>query len=335
MSKIKVYTTPTHTPGIGGRPNTPEPWLQPHEFHSYIPALSTEETRIMDEVLAYGAPVYSLTEDMERLFFTPSRRRVDPSTPEEALAARKKSHQRPESPLRPQPPGPNRIQDLAVPQINPCDENHVTFRRKFIQKPVPTSPRYRGPVRVPLAELPRHEFAVRSRRFPRELRTQAGPSTSPVHWQHPRAAALGAQRTPPARSSSQPNLATLPAQSTQARVPVTPSTSNSPQSSSSACSGCGLAYICPHCSPNTSIQSSRSSVPSSSSSWGSTPPPSRAELDRNVRMMEGLAAKGRKLRDIIPSMAVPSGVPKAWRQKTEVEKWLEKEMAIQEQTHEH
>ena len=54
-----------------------------------------------------------------------------------------------------------------------------------------------------------------------------------------------------------------------------------------------------------------------------------------MRKMEGLAAKGRKLRDIIPSMGAPSGIPKAWRQKTEVEKWLEKEMALQEHTHEH
>lgn len=303
--KFEVYTT---IQGIGGHPNTPtEPWLQPHEFHSYIPALSAEETRIVDEVLAYGAPVHRVTEDMERLFLTPSKRRVDPSSPEEAFAARKKCHKKPEL-----------VQHLAVLQ-DPNDENYMSFGRRASQIPISTIPSYGGPVRAPLAELPSHEFAVRSRRSPEEFlttHTQTTLPTSLVHWQHPRAAALDVQRTPPARSSNlghQLSLATPPAQSTQARVPVTPSTTNSSQSSSSVCSSCGSTYT---------------GVPSSSSSQGSKSSRLRKELDRNVRTMEGLAAKGRRLRDIIPSMAESSGAPKA---KTEVEKWLEKEMAIQEQ----
>ena len=116
----------------------------------------------MDEVLAYGAPVHGVTKDLERLFLTPSKRRVDSSTPEEAFAARKKSYENPESPLRPQSPNLNIVQDLAVPQMNPYDENYITLRRKVSQKPVSTSPSYRGPVRVPLAELLCYEFAVRS-----------------------------------------------------------------------------------------------------------------------------------------------------------------------------
>ncbi|KAF8439172.1 hypothetical protein BGX38DRAFT_897878 [Terfezia claveryi] len=318
--KLEVYTTPTHIQGTGGRPNTPtELWLHPHEFHSYIPALSAEEIRNLDEVLAYGAPVHSVTEDLERLFLTPSKRRVDPSIPEEAFAARKNCN-KPESPLRPPPPD-NRVQHLAVPQMNPYDESYTIFRRRASQIPISTIRSYKGPVRAPLAESPSHEFAVWSRRSPAEVLTHSQTTlpTSLVHRQHPRAAALDVQRTPPARSSNlgrQRSLVTPPAQSTQARVPVTPSTTNSSQSSYSVCSSCGSRYT---------------SVPSSSSSQGSTSSRLRAELDRNVHKMEGLAAKGRSLRDIIPSMAAPSGVPKAWKQKTEVEKWLEKEMAIQEQ----
>ncbi|KAF8420450.1 hypothetical protein EV426DRAFT_612374 [Tirmania nivea] len=245
---------------------------------------------------------------MERLFLTPSKRRVDHSTPEEAFEARK-WNKKPEFSLKPRP--------------STYDEEYTTFR---LREPILTSPR--GLVRTPLAELPKHEFAVRSRRSPKESLT--------THTQASRAAAPVARRTPPARSSTrghQLNPVTPPAQSAQVRV--TPSTSNSSQSSISVCSICGSTYVCSRCSPNTSIQSSRSSMPSSSSSQNSASSQSRAELDRNVRKMERLAAKGRKLRDLIPSMAASSDVPKTWRQKTEVEKWLEKEMAIQEHAYEH
>ena len=315
-----VYTTPTHTPGIAERPNTPafEPWLQPHEFHSYIPALSVEEARIVDEVLAYGAPVHSVTEDLERLFLTPRKRRAGPSIPKKAFEARKKSRENPGLPLRPHPSGSNWV---PAPNMNPYDEEYTTFRLRASPRPI-----FRGPVRAPLAELPRHEFAVRSRRL--HVHTQVGPPPSPSHWQHPRAAAPAAHRTLPTRPPNlgrQNNPVTPSAQPAQARV--TPSTSNSCQSSSSVRSGCSSTYACPRCSPNTSTQSSRPSMSSSSSSRNSVSQ-SQAELDRNVRKMESLAAKGRKLRDIIPAMAAPSGVPKGWRQKTEVEKWLEKEMAI-------
>jgi len=313
---FEVYTTPTHTPGIAGRPNTPtfELWLHPHEFHSYIPALTTEEARIVDEVLACGAPVHGVTEDLERLFLTPSKRRVDPSTPEEAFNVRKRFRKRSVFPLRPRPSGSNRVEQFEAPQVNLDDVEYTTFRLRASPRPIPSPP---GRARAPLAELPRHRFVVRPRRYPEEV---SAPPTSSFPWQHPRAtgATPGVQRTPVARSSSlsrQFSLATPPAQ-----VQVTPCTSNSCQSSNSICPSCGSAYACLRCSPNSSIQSSRSSV------RGSAPSQSRAELDRDVRKLERLAIKGRRLRDIIPAMAAPNGVPKAGRQKTEVEIWLEKEL---------
>lgn len=315
-----VYTTPTQTQGIAGRPNTPtsDPRIQPEVFHSYIPSLSLEEANLLDEALAHGTPVHEVTSEMAELFLTPSRRKYIPfdSTPEEALEARQKARSRLVAGCSPVP-----SERFAGRAYQARQVRYSGFKSMMPHRPKTPSRR------VPLAELPITELRFKRDEVPTPAPSpDLGPVTPPRLRRKPRFSPQMI-RTPAAAEPTTAQHRSYNFITPPSRTNTTPSTSNFTNSSVNSvgsCSSCGST--CSLCSTNTSIHSSRSSFSNASSSKRAALT-LREDLDRNVRRMEGLAAKGRKLRDIIPAMTPRTDASRAFGRKTEVEKWLETEMA--------
>ena len=278
---------------------TCDPRIRPEAFHSYIPPLSMEGKETLDKVLGYTVPVNNETLDMDK-FSVPTH----PTRGRDGASSGTRTRR----------------------GINYGNSDQVILPTMFRNEPYPVlghrvARRLRDPEtpkRVPLAELPPAPVRKPTRLAPitptRGRKSSRARKSTPITGYHipvAGSASLAAIAVPP----PSPIKIGSTSQSSDFRTRHNSQLGNTRESarrSTGTCSSCGSR--CPHCrllkvkkyteEPNT-------------------------HFDENVRKMEKLMAKGRILKNTIPAVAEPSihGLPKAWRPKTEVEQWLEVEMA--------
>lgn len=302
-----VYTDASSPPDP-----TRDPRIRPEVFHSYVPPLSMEGKQTLDKVLGYTTvPASSEALDVDMDLFNsmptnPTRGRDGASSSSGTRTRR----------------GVNggSSDQVILPTMFRNESYPVLGHRVAKRLRDPETPK-----RVPLAELPPAPLRKPTRLAPitptRGQKSSRARKPKPTIGYHvppvAGSASLAATAVPP---HSPTNIGST-SQGSDLRTrhinPQLGSAREPARRSTGTCSSCGSR--CPRCR-----------LPKVKKYYTEEGPKFDTDFDESVRKMEKLVARGRSLKNTIPAIAEPStihGLPKAWRPKTEVEQWLEVEMA--------